>query len=117
MAIADDNEGVRTLLEVLIELDGRMDLVGSASDGHEAIALVAATRPDAILLDLSMPVVDGLEVLAALHDEHPLTGVVVYSGLSGAEVQAAAIEAGASDYLVKGVEPDVILERLLAAAS
>jgi DNA-binding NarL/FixJ family response regulator len=116
VAIADDNDGVRTLLQVLIELDGRMELVGMATDGHEALALVAETHPDAILLDLSMPVLDGLEVLTTLRRDHPETRVVVYSGFSGAEVQTAAFEAGAVDYLVKGVEPDVIIERLLAAA-
>lgn len=117
VAIADDNDGVRTLLEVLIGLDGRLQLVGTAADGHEAIELVTETRPDVILLDLSMPVLDGLEVLTSLREHHPKTRVVVYSGFSGAEIQAAAFEAGARDYLVKGVEPDVIIERLLAAAA
>jgi DNA-binding NarL/FixJ family response regulator len=117
VVIADDNDGVRTLLQVLIELDGRMELVGTATDGSEALALVAETHPDAVLLDLSMPVLDGLEVLTALREQHPETRVVVYSGFSGAEVQAAAREAGAVDYLVKGVEPEMIIERLLAAAT
>jgi DNA-binding NarL/FixJ family response regulator len=116
VAIADDNEGVRTLLEVLIELDGRMELVGTAGDGREALKLVATGHPDVILLDLSMPLLDGLQVLETLRKDHPETRVVVYSGFSGAEVQAAAFEAGAADYLVKGVEPEVIIERLLAAS-
>lgn len=117
MAIADDNEGVRTLLEVLIDLDGRFELVGVAADGREAIELVAATKPEVVLLDLSMPVLDGLQVLTTLHEKSPATRVVVYSGFSGAEVQEAAFRAGAVDYLIKGVDPDVIIERLLAAAA
>ena len=117
MAIADDNEGVRTLLEVLIELDDRLELVGVAADGSAAIDLVAATEPDVVLLDLSMPVLDGLQVLTAVHGSSPATRVIVYSGFSGAEVQEAAFKAGAVDYLVKGVEPDVIIERLVAAGS
>jgi DNA-binding NarL/FixJ family response regulator len=117
VAIADDNEGVRTLLEVLIDLDGRFELVGVAADGREAIELVAATKPEVVLLDLSMPVLDGLQVLTTLHEKSPATRVVVYSGFSGAEVQEAAFRAGAVDYLIKGVDPDVIIERLLAAAA
>lgn len=117
VAIADDNEGVRTLLEVLIDLDGRLHLIGTASDGREALELVAAARPEVILLDLSMPVVDGLQVLRAIRQSQPEVRVIVYSGFAGADVRAAAFDAGAADYLVKGVEPDVIIERLLAVAT
>jgi YesN/AraC family two-component response regulator len=117
VAIADDNEGVRTLLEVLIDLDDRLELVGVAADGRAAIELVAGTSPHVVLLDLSMPVLDGLQVLTALRETNPATRVVVYSGFSGAEVQEAARRAGAVDYLVKGVEPEVIIERLVAAGS
>jgi DNA-binding NarL/FixJ family response regulator len=116
VAIADDNDGVRELLRVLIELDGRLQLVGEAADGRQTLSVVASERPDVLLLDLGMPALDGLQVLADLSRTHPEVRVVVYSGFAGEGLRTAALAAGASDYLIKGVDPALIVERLLAAA-
>jgi CheY-like chemotaxis protein len=69
-----------------------------------------------LLLDLAMPVLDGLEVLARLQADGADVKVVVYSGFAGDDLKAAAYAAGADDYLVKGVDPTLIAERLVAAA-
>jgi len=113
VVIADDNDAVRELLRLVVELDDRLRLVGEAADGREALSVVAAERPDVLLLDLAMPVLDGLEVLARLPTDQELK-VVVYSGFAGEDLKAAALAAGADDYLVKGVDPAVITERLVA---
>ena len=115
VVIADDNDAVRELLRLVVELDERLRLVGEAADGREALSVVAAERPDVLLLDLAMPVLDGLEVLERLQRNATLK-VVVYSGFAGEDLKAAALAAGADDYLVKGVGPDVIAERLVAVA-
>jgi DNA-binding NarL/FixJ family response regulator len=112
IVIADDNKGIRVLLRILIELDSRMRLVGEAEDGREALALVAAERPDALLLDLSMPDVDGLQVLEEIQRLDLDLKTLVYSGFASPHVREAAFAAGAADFLVKGVEPEEIVTRL-----
>jgi YesN/AraC family two-component response regulator len=114
VVIADDNDAVRELLRLVVELDDRLRFVGEAADGREALTVVAAERPDVLLLDLAMPILDGLEVLARLDDDE--VKVVVYSGFAGEDLKAAAFAAGADDYLVKGVDPALIAERLVAVA-
>jgi DNA-binding NarL/FixJ family response regulator len=116
VVIADDNDAVRELLRLVVELDDRLRIVGEAADGREALTVVADERPDVLLLDLAMPVLDGLEVLARLQADGTDVKVVVYSGFAGDDLKAAAYAAGADDYLVKGVDPTLIAERLVAAA-
>jgi DNA-binding NarL/FixJ family response regulator len=117
IVIADDNEGIRVLLRVLIELDNRMDLVGEAEDGQQALELVTAERPDLLLLDLSMPVLDGLQVLEEIRRQGLELKTLVYSGFSNSDVREAALAAGADDFLLKGAEPEEIVARLARLAA
>ena len=117
VVIADDNDGVRVLLRTLIEIDGRLRLVGEATDGRQALELVEAEQPDILLLDLSMPGLDGLQVLTELRRRQPTPRVLVYSGFSGPDIREAALRAGADDFLLKGVEPSEIVDRLARLAS
>lgn len=112
LVIADDNEGIRVLLRVLVEVDGRIKVVGEAADGRQALELVRAERPDLLLLDLSMPVLDGLQVLDEIRAAGIELKTLVYSGFTAREVREAALAAGANDVLVKGVPPEMIVERL-----
>src|SRR4051812_42050094 len=116
VVIADDNDGLRALLRAVVELDDRLHWVGEAADGRETLAVVDEARPDVLLLDLSMPELDGLQVLDALGRKHSRLKVIVYSGFTGADVRQAALAAGAVDYLVKGIDPEEIVERVVAAA-
>jgi DNA-binding NarL/FixJ family response regulator len=115
--IADDNDEIRVLLRILIEVDDRLRLVGEATDGRQALELVAAEQPDVLLLDLSMPGLDGLQVLTELRQRAPAPRVIVYSGFSGPEIREAALRAGADDFLLKGAEPNEIVDRLARLAS
>ena len=117
VVIADDNDGIRVLLRVLIEVDDRLRLVGEATDGRQALELVEAEQPDVLLLDLSMPGLDGLHVLTELRQRAPTPRVLVYSGFSGPEIREAALRAGADDFLLKGAEPNEIVDRLARLAS
>ena len=117
VVIADDNDGIRVLLRVLIEVDDRLRLVGEATDGRQALELVEAEQPDVLLLDLSMPGLDGLQVLTELRQRAPTSRVLVYSGFSGPEIREAALRAGADDFLLKGAEPNEIVDRLARLAS
>ncbi len=113
LVIADDDASVRTLLRRYVERDGRCRVVGEATDGRQALEVVGAADPDVLLLDLGMPVKDGLEVLAALvGTARPRT--VVLTGFADTYTAERARELGAVACLVKGPGfaelPDVIVD-------
>ena len=100
--LVDDVEDIRALLRVLMQQDGRFDVVAEASDGEEAIALAREHRPDLVVLDLAMPVMDGLTALPELRRALPDVRVVILSGFPVDQMGPAAREAGAVGYLEKG---------------
>ena len=100
--LVDDVEDMRALLRVLMEQDGRFDIVGEASDGEQAIDLVRTEQPDLVILDLAMPVMDGLTALPGIREVATDIRVVVLSGFPAQEMSEAAVAAGAVGYLEKG---------------
>lgn len=108
--IADDVEAIRALWRFHIDDDPDMECVGEGADGNEALAGVEATRPDVLLLDLSMPNRDGLEVIPVVRTASPGTAVVVASGFAGARMAPLALELGATAYYEKGGAAEELLE-------
>jgi len=106
--ICDDNEAMRALLRVVVELRPTLSVAGEAADGHDAIREAAQLQPDVILLDLAMPRRTGLEVLPELRRVAPEASVIIFSGFSTASVAEGAIDLGAIRYLTKGADPDAI---------
>jgi DNA-binding NarL/FixJ family response regulator len=100
--LVDDVEDLRALLRVLLLQDGRFDIVGEATNGEEAIGIVGRLRPDVVVLDLAMPIMDGLTALPALREAAPHARIVVLSGLPIEEMGTAAVDAGAVGYIEKG---------------
>jgi len=99
--IADDANDLRSLIRLVLDTDNRFDVVGEAADGEQALDLVEQQHPDLLLLDLAMPRMDGLEVLADLGGRIPPT-VVVLSGFTSPDAVEQALELGAASYLTKG---------------
>lgn len=116
VVIADDHRVVRVGLEQLLSTFDDIQAVGFAEGGEEAIALCMALDPDVLLLDLSMPDVDGIEVTDQLRDTAPRTRVVVFTSFSDRERIVRALDAGAIGYLLKDAEPEEILAAIRAAA-
>lgn len=116
VVVADDHRVVRTGLEQLLSTFDDIQAVGFAEGGEEAIALCMALDPDVLLLDLSMPDVDGIEVTDRLRGTAPRTRVVVFTSFSDRERIVRALDAGAIGYLLKDAEPDEILAAIRAAA-
>lgn len=109
--IVDDVPGLRTLVRLVLEDDGRFDIVGEAADGLQAIELATTEKPDLVLLDLAMPVMDGLEALPRLVEGDKPPCVLVLSGFSEGKLANQCRALGASGYIEKGASP----ERIIAA--
>jgi len=116
VAIADDHRVVRVGLEQLLETFDGVRIAGAAAGGEEAVEICAATTPDVLLLDLSMPDLDGVEVTARVRIASPSTRVVVFTSFSDREQIVAALDAGAIGYLLKDAEPAEIEAAIRAAA-
>ena len=116
VVVADDHAVVRRGLTGLIESTDDLEVVGVARDGSEAVDLVREHRPDVAVMDLQMPVLDGVEATRAIVGEATGTEVLVLTSFSDFARIDAAIEAGAVGYLLKDAEPDVLLDGIRAVA-
>lgn len=104
--IVDDHTVVRRGLRSFFDLLDDIEVVGEAEDGHRAVALVDALLPDVVLMDIVMPVMDGIAAIAAIKHRHPEVEVVALTSFIEEERVTAALEAGASGYLLKDAEAD-----------
>jgi DNA-binding NarL/FixJ family response regulator len=92
-----------------------MDVVGEASDGGQAIAMADSLTPDVVLMDLLMPNVDGLTAIASIRGSHPEMDIVAVTSFIEEEKVTAALEAGASGYLLKDASADEVANAIRAA--
>jgi DNA-binding NarL/FixJ family response regulator len=116
IVIADDQASVREGLVLLLGGLPGIDVVGAAADGEQAVALVAEHHPDAILLDLHMPVLDGIGATRRLAAEHPEVAIVVLTTFVDDSSVLEALRAGARSYLTKDADRADIARALEAAA-
>ncbi|MDQ1438402.1 MAG: hypothetical protein QOK43_2031 [Acidimicrobiaceae bacterium] len=101
VVIADDTEDVRSLLQYTFDLDGRFEVVAQAANGAEAVAAAASHQPDAVVLDLAMPVLDGLAAIPRIKRVSPATRIVVLSGFGARHMVEQAKAVGADSYVEK----------------
>ena len=99
--IADDDPLFMDALEAILGIESQIEIAGRAQDGEEAMRLAGELSPDVVLMDLSMPVVDGFEASRRIRLESLATAVVVLTGSSYAEDMEKAYDAGAAGYVTK----------------
>jgi DNA-binding NarL/FixJ family response regulator len=114
--IADDHTLFAEALEAILDVDERIDVVGRARNGAEAVELAASLRPDVVLMDISMPVMDGIEATERIAEADPKTSVLVLTGSDSVRDIDAARRAGASGYVTKDRIAAELVEAILDAA-
>jgi len=110
--IADDQQPVREGLRCLLSMLSQVEVVGEAADGQDALHLVAEHHPDVVLMDIQMPVMDGLEATRCIKSQWPGVRVIVLTLY--ARYRSKAIAAGADVFLLKGCAYEVLQEAILA---
>lgn len=105
VVLADDTEDMRDLVKLVLEIDGRFDVVAEAGDGRAAVEAAERHRPDALVLDLGMPVMSGDRALPLIRAVSPGTVVVVYTAYSTAERNDELVAAGAAAVVAKTARP------------
>jgi DNA-binding NarL/FixJ family response regulator len=116
IVIADDHWVVREGLRMYLERDPGLEIVGEAEDGRQAVALAAERRPDVVLMDLLMPVMDGVAAIEAIRRDSPGVEVVALTSVIDDEQVVAAVRAGAIGYLLKDAHGPELKEAIRAAA-
>lgn len=113
--IVDDHAVVRQGLITFLELQDEIEVVGEASNGKEALQRVQELEPDVVLMDLVMPVMDGLTAIKQIKQLRPSTEVIALTSFADDEKVFTAIRSGATGYLLKDVQPNDLVKAVLAA--
>jgi DNA-binding NarL/FixJ family response regulator len=115
--VADDQPLVRAGIRRVIEADSSLAVVGEAADGHEAVALTRALRPDVVLMDIRMPILDGIEATTRLVEGGTDARIVMLTTFGLDEYVLGALRAGASGFVLKEAPPEEILEAIHVVAA
>ncbi len=115
--IADDQPLVRAGISRVIEADPTLSVIGEARDGHEAVALVRALDPDVVLMDIRMPILDGIEATRRLVEDGTGARIIMLTTFGLDEYVLGALRAGASGFVLKEAPPEEILEAIRVVAA
>ncbi len=115
--LVDDHAVVRSGLRLFFDLQDDIEVVGEAGDGSEGVAMARRLLPDVVLMDLLMPNMDGVTAIARIKDEHPEIEVVAMTSFIEEEKVTAALEAGATGYLLKDASAEEVAAAVRAAAA
>ena len=116
LVVVDDQATVREALAVMLDLADDVDVIGTATNGAEALTVIAEKAPDVVLMDLNMPVMGGVEATGRIREAHPDVVVLVLTTFDDDESILAALQAGASGYLTKEADRATILQAVRAAS-
>lgn len=117
IVIADDHSVVRQGLKMFLGLDPELEIIGEAADGAEAVRLARELKPDVVLMDMLMPVMDGIAATQAIRSELPDTEVIALTSVLEDSSVVGAVKAGAIGYLLKDTQADELCRAIKAAAA
>lgn len=115
LLIVDDHPVFRFGLRALLESEGEFEVVAEASSGNQAVGLAQEHKPDVVLMDITMPEMNGIEATRRILDRNPETGILIVTMVDDASI-FAALRAGARGYLLKGAEGEETLRAIRAVA-
>lgn len=115
--LVDDHSVVRKGLRMFLSLDPELEVVGEARDGAEAVRMAHELKPDVVLMDLLMPVMDGIQATATIRRELPDTEVLALTSVLEDSSVVGAVRAGAIGYILKDTEADELRRAIKAAAA
>jgi two-component system, NarL family, response regulator LiaR len=114
--IADDHSVVRQGLKMFLGMDLELEVIGEAANGAEALELAKQLQPDVVLMDLLMPVMDGITAIGAIRSELPDVEVIALTSVLEDDKVVGAVRAGAIGYLLKDTQADELIRAIKAAA-
>ena len=114
--LADDHIVMRTGLRALLERQASLEVVGESENGRETVALAGSLRPDVVVMDVGMPVLNGIEATRMIVTEHPTTAVVILSMHADESYVMRALKAGARGYLLKDSAPADLISAIQAVS-
>jgi DNA-binding NarL/FixJ family response regulator len=117
IVIADDHLVVRQGLRMFLSDDPEIEILGEAADGAEAVRLALEWKPDVVLMDMMMPVLDGIAATTRIRQQLPDTEVIAITSVLEDEAVIGAVRAGAIGYLLKDANPDELRQAIRAAAA
>ncbi len=117
IVIADDHSVVRQGLRMFLGLDPELEVIGEAENGAEAVKLARELKPDIVLMDMLMPVMNGIEATTAIRSEMPDTEVIALTSVLEDASVIGAVKAGAIGYLLKDTQADELCRMIKAAAA
>lgn len=116
LIIADDHQIIRDGLRLILETTTDIELIGEAANGKEAVALASQLSPDVVLMDLRMPVLDGLGAIEEIMIQQPKTAIVILTTFDEDELMLRGLRAGARAFLLKDTDRETLLHTIRAAS-
>jgi NarL family two-component system response regulator YdfI len=116
VVIADDHPIVRSGLRLMLGMEERIELVGEAADGSAALELIGSLQPDVVLMDLRMPVMDGLEAIERIRTQWPQIAIIVLTTYDEDDLMLRSLQSGVRGYLLKESSLDTVLQAIESAA-
>ncbi|UOE56569.1 response regulator transcription factor [Bacillus sp. CMF12] len=111
--IADDHHVVRRGLVFFLKTQPEIEIIGEAKNGREAVEMMQTSQPDVVLMDLDMPVMNGIEATRQIKASCPEVKIMILTSFSDQDHVIPAIEAGASGYQLKDIEPDILVQAII----